>query len=94
MAEFSAGLQTRQEERYVILLFLLLLGGGGGGEFYEFFMTIGLAIPPLTVKNRGDTLIWDRALNIRQIRYIIRYISTSHCSPFILSVCKQGTEVE
>ena len=25
--EFSAGLQTQQEERYVILLFLLLLGG-------------------------------------------------------------------
>ena len=48
MAEFSAGLQTRQEERYVILLFLLLLGG----KFYEFFMIIALAIPPLTVKNR------------------------------------------
>ena len=27
MAEFSAGLQTRLEERSVILLFLLLLGG-------------------------------------------------------------------
>ena len=27
MAEFNAGLQTRQEERYVIWLFLLLLGG-------------------------------------------------------------------
>ena len=26
MAEISAGLQTRQEERYVISLFLLLLG--------------------------------------------------------------------
>ena len=26
MAEFSAGLQTRLEERYVISLFLLLLG--------------------------------------------------------------------
>ena len=24
-----------------------------GGKFYEFFMTTGLAIPPLTVKNRG-----------------------------------------
>ena len=54
MAEFSAGLQTQQEKRYVILLFLLLLG---------FFMTIALAIPPLTVKNRGDALIWDRAFN-------------------------------
>ena len=49
MAEFSAGLQTQQEERYVILLFLLLLGG----SFYELFITIALAIPPLTVKNRG-----------------------------------------
>ena len=48
MGEFSAGLQTRQEERYVILLFLLVLGGR-----QEFFMTIALAIPPLTVKNRG-----------------------------------------
>ena len=26
-------------------------------------MTIGLAIPPLTVKNRGDALIRERALN-------------------------------
>ena len=60
MAEFSAGLQTRQEVRFVILLFLLLLGG----KFYEFFMTIGLAIPPLTVKNSGGgALIRDRALN-------------------------------
>ena len=23
-----------------------------GGKFYEFFMTVALAIPPLTVKNR------------------------------------------
>ena len=49
MAEFSAGMQTRQKERYVILLFLLLMGG----KFYDFFMTIALAIPPLNVKNRG-----------------------------------------
>ena len=27
MAEFNAGLQTQQEERYVISLFVLLLGG-------------------------------------------------------------------
>ena len=53
MAEFSAGFPTRQEERYVILLFLLL----------GFFMTIAMAIPPLTLKNSGDALIWDRALN-------------------------------
>ena len=59
-------LQTRQEERYVILLFLLLLkGGGGGGEGGgEFFMTIELAISPLTVKIRGGgALIRDHALN-------------------------------
>ena len=60
MAEFSAGLQTRQEERYVLLLFLLFLRG----TFYEFFMTIALAIPPLTVKIRGGgALIRDCALN-------------------------------
>ena len=47
MVEFSAGLQTRQEERYVILL------TSSGVKFYKFFMTIGLAIPPLTVKNKG-----------------------------------------
>ena len=55
----SAGLLTQQEERYVILLFLLLLGGG----FYMFSMTIALAIPPLTVKNRGDAPIRGCALN-------------------------------
>ena len=59
MAEFSAGLQPWQEERYVILLFLLLLGG----SFYEFFMTIVLAIPPLMVKNRGGAFIRNCALN-------------------------------
>ena len=36
----------------MILLFLLLLGV----KFYEFFMTIALAIPPLTMKNRGVRL--------------------------------------
>ena len=41
MAEFSAGLQTQQEERYVI---------SSGGRFYEFFMTVAPAIPHLTVK--------------------------------------------
>ena len=39
--------------------FLLL-----GGSFTSLFMTIALAIPPLTVKNRGGgALIQDRALN-------------------------------
>ena len=59
MAEFSVGLQTRQEERYVILLF--------------FFITIALAIPPLTVINRGEggALIRDRALN--QTNTVIKF---------------------
>ena len=38
MVEFSAGLQTQQEERYVISLFLILLGG----SFTRFFMTFAL----------------------------------------------------
>ena len=64
--EFSAGLHTRQEERYVTLSFLLLLGG----SFTSFFMTIALAIPPLTVKIRGGVLIQDRALNQANIVYM------------------------
>ena len=48
MAEFNAGLQTQQEERYVISLFLPLLGG----SITKFFMTVALAVPPLTMKNR------------------------------------------
>ena len=28
-----------------------------GGKFYKFFMTVALAIPPLTVKNRPCALI-------------------------------------
>ena len=42
----------------MISLFLLLLGGGGGGggKFYEFFMTLVLAIPPVTMKNRPCAL--------------------------------------
>ena len=59
MVIFSAGLQTRREERYVISLFILLLGG----SFTRFFMTFALAVPPLTVKNRGCALIWVCALN-------------------------------
>ena len=63
--EFSAGLQTQQEERYVISLFLLLLGGGGGGggEVLRVFMTVVLAMPPLTVKSRPSALIRACALN-------------------------------
>ena len=65
MAEFSAGLQTLQEERYVISLFLLLLGG----KIYEFFMTVALAIPPLTMKNRPVRLFGHVRL-IGRIRFI------------------------
>ena len=32
----------------MISLFLLLLGG----KFYKYFMTVALAVPPLTVKNK------------------------------------------
>ena len=35
------------------------------GKFYEFFMTIPLAIPPLTVKNRGDAL--NRANSVHTV---------------------------
>ena len=65
MAEFSAGLQTQQKERYAILLFLLL-----GGSFYEFFMTIALAIPPLTVKNKGGVRLFVTVRLIGRIRYL------------------------
>ena len=34
-----------------------------GGNFYEFFMTVALAIPPLTVKNMPCALIRACALN-------------------------------
>ena len=60
MVEFSAGMQTWQEERYVILLFLLLLGG----IFYgEFFMTIALAIQIVKNRGGGGALVQDLALN-------------------------------
>ena len=52
MAEFSADLHTRQEETYVTLRFLRLLWG----SFTSFIMTIALAIPPVTVNNRGVRL--------------------------------------
>ena len=53
----------------MILLFLLLLGG----SFYKFFMTIALAIPPLTMKNRGDALI--RANTVSVILIIIMHMN-------------------
>ena len=49
----------------ILLSFLLL-----GGSFSEFLMIIALAIPPLTLKNRGGggALIRDRLFG--QIRYL------------------------
>ena len=64
MADFSAGLQTRQEEWYVFWL-LLPLGGGGGGED----LTLGddlwhLLVPQFPRKiGGGGALIRDCALN-------------------------------
>ena len=60
IAEFSTGLQTRQEERFVILLFLLFWGEE---VRKEFFKTFALVIHPLTVKNRPCALIRSCALN-------------------------------
>ena len=73
VAEFSAGLQTRQEEKYVISLFLLLLRG----KFYKFFMTVALAVPPLTVKNRHVRLI-GRIRYIKTTEVIKRCLSDFH----------------
>ena len=46
--ELNAGLQTRQKERYVILFF-----NSSGGRFYIRISSNALALPPLSVKNRG-----------------------------------------
>ena len=65
IAEFSAGLQTRQEERYVISLFLLPLGG----SFTRFSHDICAGHSPLTVKNiylvpGGMMQFWNGCKNI------------------------------
>ena len=65
--EFSAGLQTRQEEGYVILLLLT----SSGGKFYELFVTFALVIPPLTVKI-GPVRLFGHVRLIGRIRYIYR----------------------
>ena len=56
MPEFSAGLQNPARGKLCDLAFLTYSG---------FFMTIGPAVHPLTVKNSGGggALIRDRALN-------------------------------
>ena len=45
-------------------------------------MTIALAIPPLTVKNRGGALIRDRALNwanmVLKLKVTVHASSLSH----------------
>ena len=56
MVKFSAGLQTRQEERYVFCLIL-------GGRCNIRRRSLALAGPPISAENRGDALIRDRWLN-------------------------------
>ena len=63
MADINTSFQTRQEERYVISLFLLLLGG----SFTRFFKTVLLAVPPLTLKNRGCVLNQSFKLNRKNV---------------------------
>ena len=70
MAEFSAGLQTRQEDEGNCNFAILT---SSGGKFYEFFMTIVLAIPPLTVKNRRRIRC---LLQIFSCRSSVRQVST------------------
>ena len=41
-----------------------------GGKFYEFFMTVALAIPPLTMKNRPCALIRACALNQKNMVHV------------------------
>ena len=60
-AEFSAGLQTRQEERYVISLFLLILGG--------IFRDICAGHSPSHCEKRPCALIWACALNRKNMVY-------------------------
>ena len=59
----------------MISLFLLLTGG----SFYEFFMTIALAIPPLTVKKGGVHLFGTVRLirRIRYMSYMVTYFAVS-----------------
>ena len=66
--EFNAGLQTRQEERYVILLFLLLLGGSFTS--FSWHLRWSVVIHPLTVKYRPCALIWACALNRKNTVHI------------------------
>ena len=95
MAEFSAGLQTQQEERHVILLLLT----SSGGKFYEFFNTVALAVPPLTVKNRGCMLSRSCVLNLKNtvncttlkgLKGVhVQILSLMHCFPGIGSdICR------
>ena len=46
-----------------------------GGKFYEFFMTVALAIPPLTMKNRPCALIQACALNWKNTVYQISILN-------------------
>ena len=72
MVEFSAGLQDTARGKVCDFAFPT----SSGGKFYKFFMTIGLAIPPITVKNRGDALICDLVLNRANTVYMYIYTHT------------------
>ena len=53
------------------------LTSSGGRKFYKFFMTVALAVPPLTVKNRHVCLFGHVRLNGR-IRYLKLYIYVAY----------------
>ena len=69
MTEFSAGLQTLQEERYAIWFWLLL-----GADLTLADDLWRLLVPQLPRKIGGDALIRDRALNQANTVYIYMYI--------------------
>ena len=70
MVEFSPGLQTRQEERYVILLFLLLLwGGGGGGGVLRVFHDNCPSHSPSNREKSGGMRLFRTVRLIGRIRY-------------------------
>ena len=71
MLEFSAGLQTRQEERYVILLFLLLLRGGGGVVLQVFHDNCASDCPFNREKLGGGMCLFRTMRLIGRIWYIL-----------------------
>ena len=58
-----------------------------GGKFYEFFMTVAQAIPPLTVKNNTCALIRVCALNRKNTVLVVpggKVKSEKHASIFLV----------